>query len=221
LLRLENISKFYNNAHKTICALDRISLEISKGDFVAVNGASGCGKTTLLLVAGTLLQPDEGRVFLEDREITGLTAAKGASIRAHNIGFIFQQYHLVPYLSVGENIKLPALARKDEVPEERLSELVHSLGLKERLDHTPAELSAGERQRTALARALLYEPKLLLADEITGNLDEINSEIVMRFLTDYTNSGGTVLLVTHDKMVREHINRVFIMDKGSIQEETV
>lgn len=221
MLSLENISKHYIKDQTTIRALDAVSMDINKGEFVAIHGASGCGKTTLLLIAGTLLHPDQGRVIFEDREIGALGGDGSATVRANNIGFVFQQYHLIPYLNVLDNIQLPVLAQKAKVSNGRMSLLVESLGLGDRLNHTPGELSAGEKQRTALARALLFEPKLLLADEITGNLDHANAAIVMDCLADYTKSGGTVLLVTHDREAGRYADRVLQMDEGTLVDRVV
>jgi len=184
---------------KTIHALSEFSLNIEKGEFIAIQGPSGCGKTTLLLITGGLLHPDHGRVLINNEDIYNLSPERRTIFRAQNIGFVFQQYHLIPYLTVLENVQLPQLAQENNIPENEIFELIESLGLKERLQHIPAELSAGEKQRTALARALLYNPRILLADEITGNLDQGNSEIVMNCLSDYSARGGTVMLVTHEK----------------------
>jgi ABC-type lipoprotein export system ATPase subunit len=199
MIHIENISKIYSMDKKTIHALSEFSLNIEKGEFIAIQGPSGCGKTTLLLITGGLLHPDHGRVLINNEDIYNLSPERRTIFRAQNIGFVFQQYHLIPYLTVLENVQLPQLAQKNNIPENEIFELIESLGLKERLQHIPAELSAGEKQRTALARALLYNPRILLADEITGNLDQGNSEIVMNCLSDYSARGGTVMLVTHEK----------------------
>ena len=199
MIHIENISKIYSMDKKTIHALSEFSLNIEKGEFIAIQGPSGCGKTTLLLITGGLLHPDHGRVLINNEDIYNLSPERRTIFRAQNIGFVFQQYHLIPYLTVLENVQLPQLAQENNIPENEIFELIESLGLKERLQHIPAELSAGEKQRTALARALLYNPRILLADEITGNLDQGNSEIVMNCLSDYSARGGTVMLVTHEK----------------------
>lgn len=214
MIYIENISKKYTTENKTIHALDNISLTVEKGEFLAIHGPSGCGKTTLLLIAGGLLHPDEGKILINSENIYDLSAEKRAVFRARNIGFVFQQYHLIPYLTVLENVQVPALAQKNNIPQNKIYELIESLGLKERLQHTPAELSAGEKQRTALARALLYNPKILLADEITGNLDQGNTDIVMNCLSGYTERGGTILLVTHNKNVNAPAHRTIYIEKG-------
>jgi len=208
MLIFKNTTKLYHKDNQTIRALDDFSLSVSRGDFIAIKGPSGCGKTTLLLAAGGLLHPNSGKVIIDGTDIYDLTTEQRASFRAQNIGFVFQQYHLIPYLTVLENIQAPSLAQKRDVPESRLKELVGILGLTNRLKHIPAELSAGEKQRTALARALLFNPCILLADEITGNLDEANIDIVMNCLAGYNRSGGTILLVTHDNEVSQKANRM-------------
>ena len=216
MLQLENITKKYTNGNQAIFALDHVSLQVGEGEFVVVNGASGSGKTTLLLAAGGLLKPTLGKIQINSVDIYDTTPEERSIFRANNIGFVFQQYHLIPYLSILENVKVPLLAGKSMIPDNKVIELIDSLGLKERLHHTPAELSAGEKQRTALARALLFKPKILLADEITGNLDPVNIEIVMNCLNDFKSSGGTILLVTHDKEVSKKANNVIYLEKGKI-----
>jgi ABC-type lipoprotein export system ATPase subunit len=215
MIRIENVTKTYRKGENIVKALDKISISAIKGEFVVVKGSSGCGKTTLLLAAGGLLHPQEGEIIVNNQDIYKLSPENRARFRASNIGFVFQQYHLIPYLSVLENVNVPSLANNSEMPSERAVELIEELGLKERMHHTPAELSAGEKQRTALARALLYNPKIILADEITGNLDHVNASIVLNKLKDYTKSGGTVLLVTHDEKAFEYADRIIEMKNGS------
>lgn len=214
MLQLENITKKYTKENQTIFALDDVSLHTKEGEFVVVSGASGSGKTTLLLAAGGLLKPTSGKIEINNVDIYYLTPEERSVFRANNIGFVFQQYHLIPYLTILENVKVPMLAGKSMIPDIKVIELIDSLGLKDRLHHTPAELSAGEKQRTALARALLFNPKILLADEITGNLDPVNIEIVMNRLADFKSSGGTILLVTHDKDVSKKADRIIYLEKG-------
>ena len=216
MLHLENITKTYTKENQTILALNSVTLNVSEGEFVVVSGASGCGKTTLLLTVGALLKPTSGKIQINSTDIYELTSEKRSVFRADNIGFVFQQYHLIPYLNILENVKVPMLASKSNISDNDVIELIDSLGLKDRLYHTPAELSAGEKQRTALARALLFNPKILLADEITGNLDPENIEIVMNRLADFKNSGGTILLVTHDKDVSKKADRVVYLGKGEV-----
>ena len=214
MIQLKNITKKYITENQTILALDEVSLNAEEGEFVVVSGASGSGKTTLLLAAGGLLKPTSGKIIINNVDIYDLTPEQRSVIRANNIGFVFQQYHLIPYLTILENVKVPMLANKSAIPDNEVIELIDSLGLKDRLHHIPSELSAGEKQRTALARALLFNPKILLADEITGNLDPVNIEIVMNCLADFKSSGGTILLVTHDMDVSKKADRVIYLEMG-------
>jgi ABC-type lipoprotein export system ATPase subunit len=214
MLKFENVTKVYYKNGLEIRALDNFSFLAGKGEFIAIQGPSGCGKTTLLLAAGGLLRPKSGKIIVNREDIYSLSMEKRASFRSQNIGFVFQQYHLIPYLTVLENIKVSVLAQKREIPERKITELVELLGLQNREKHIPAELSAGEKQRTALARALLFNPGVLLADEITGNLDEVNVDIVMNCLDDYKNSGGTILMVTHDKNLCKKADSIIFIESG-------
>ena len=194
-LQIESLSKSYSGPKGRIDVVNEVSLTINAGEFVAVQGPSGCGKTTLLLAAGALLQPTRGRVLLNGQDPYELSSGQRAQFRALNIGFVFQQFHLVPYLDVLDNILASTLALKRNGNEHgRALELVEQFGLTNRLRHIPAALSTGERQRVALARALLNNPKLLLADEPTGNLDEENGQVVMRCLAEFARAGAAVLL---------------------------
>ena len=214
MIQFENLIKRYHKDGQDILALNDFSLTINHGDFIAIQGSSGSGKTTLLLTAGGLLHPDNGNVMINDVNIYNLSVEKRALFRAQHIGFVFQQYHLIPYLTVSENIRVPALAQKRKVPESKLKEVISILGLESRVKHTPSELSAGEKQRTALARALLFNPTILLADEITGNLDDENVEIVMNCLADYNSSGGTILLVSHDNNLCKKADSIICLKNG-------
>jgi len=218
LLQIDNLSHSYAGPKGEIGAVRAVSLTIQAGEFVAVQGPSGCGKTTLLLAAGALLKPTRGRVLLNGSDPYALTAGQRAGFRAQHLGFVFQQFHLVPYLDVLDNILVPALAlgaNGDLRP--RALESAARFGLTDRLHHVPAALSTGERQRVALARALLNTPKLLLADEPTGNLDAENGRMVLRCLAEVAQAGAAVLLVTHEPRIGEHASRVIKMKEGTIQ----
>ena len=198
MLVIRNISKSYHRPGGSVRAMADVSLQVNAGELVAVRGPSGCGKTTLLLAAGGLLAPDAGSVELDGRNPYALDPDGRARLRAATVGFVFQQFHLVPYLSVLDNVLSPALAGRIPDARERARKLIERFGLADRASHRPAELSTGERQRTALARALFNRPRLILADEPTGNLDEENGRLVLRSLADFAAAGGAVLLVTHD-----------------------
>jgi len=199
VLELRNVDKQYIKHGSRIRVLQDISLAVDKGEYVAVQGPSGCGKTTLLLITGALLRPDRGRVLFNGIDLYNLGVKERGEFRASNVGFVFQQYHLIPYLTVLENVMTPDLARRRGDTLNRGLELLERLSLSHRRNHRPAELSAGEKQRAALARALITGPELLLADEITGNLDDRNAGIVLDFVKNFVNGGGTVMMVTHDE----------------------
>jgi ABC-type lipoprotein export system ATPase subunit len=200
LLQLETLSKSCLGPAGPVTALDGVSFTAEPGEFVAVQGPSGCGKTTLLLAAGGLLQPTRGRVLLNGQDVYALSPGQRAQFRAVNAGFVFQQFHLVPYLDVLDNILAPSLAvGAGDGLRARAVELARQFGLEARLHHVPAALSTGERQRTALARALLNRPRVLLADEPTGNLDAASGRVVLDSLAAFAKGGGAVLLVTHDE----------------------
>lgn len=214
LLESKNLEKLFPGPSGDVRALDDLSLSIAPGEFVAVEGESGCGKTTLLLVAGGLLRPDKGQITLLGQDVYALTANQRAAFRAQAIGFVFQQFHLVPYLTVRENMLTPTLAASTAETSARADALLEQLRLSPRAEHTPAMLSTGERQRTAIARAVLLRPKLLLADEPTGNLDQENAQIVLDYLAAFAADGGGVLLVTHDPRAAARAHRRYHMTAG-------
>ncbi len=218
ILEFQNVCKVFTTTKREVRAVDGISLTLAPGDFVAVQGPSGCGKTTLLLTAGGLLQPDAGTVTIAGENPYRLDPEARAQVRAVHIGFVFQQFHLIPYLNVLDNVLAPSLALSRPNSRPRAAELLAHFGMTHRLHHVPSELSTGERQRVALARALLHEPKLLLADEPTGNLDSDNGKIVLQYLTEFTRNGGAVLLVTHDADAAAYANRSLRLRNGKWEE---
>jgi putative ABC transport system ATP-binding protein len=214
---LDHLYKSYTKDKKEIRAVDGFSLELKSGEITAVCGPSGCGKTSLLLLAGGLLTPDSGRILAEGTNIAALNANKKALWRSTYCGFVFQQYHLVPYLTVHENILAAELALgQDKRRRKRAIELCSMLGMDDRKKHFPGELSAGEKQRTALARALFAKPTVLFADEITGNLDGLNVDLVLGLLKNYCLEGGAVLMVTHDNKAAAAADKIIQMEKGKI-----
>jgi len=218
VLRLDNLTKVYRGADADVRALDGVSIEAGPGEFVAVQGPSGCGKTTLLLVAGGLLRPDGGRVAFDGQDPYALAPEGRAGFRASQVGFVFQQFHLLPYLTVLDNVLVPSLAMPSDGARQRAGELIEHLGLAGRAGHVPAALSTGERQRVALARALLNRPRLMLADEPTGNLDRASARAVLGHLAEFAKGGGTVVLVTHDVRAAEYASRTVHMTDGRICE---
>jgi ABC-type lipoprotein export system ATPase subunit len=208
MFTLCEISKSYEVGSERINVLKNASLRITAGEFVALQGPSGCGKSTLLLICGTMLAPDSGEVLIEGTDVNKLSAEKRAEFRAVNIGFVFQRFHLVPYLNVYENILSATLNLDIENASSKAEKLAKRFGLTSRINHKPSELSVGERQRVALARALLHSPKLLLADEPTGNLDPKSAEIVVDAIKEFTDNGGAALMVTHDPTSAAKAHRV-------------
>ena len=214
---MDHLYKTYTKENRKIRAVVDFSLELHSGEITAVCGPSGCGKTSLLLLAGGLLTPDSGKVIADGTDIVGLNANNKALWRSSFCGFVFQQYHLVPYLTVFENILAAELALgQDKERRKRADELCCLLGLDDRKKHYPGELSAGEKQRTALARSLFTNPPLLFADEITGNLDDPNVDLVLGLLAKYCSEGGAVLMVTHDRKAAAAADRIVQMEKGKI-----
>ncbi|MCH9652228.1 MAG: ABC transporter ATP-binding protein [Planctomycetes bacterium] len=220
LLELVELSKSFKSGSKRVQAVDGISLTVDAGEFLAIKGPSGCGKSTLLLMVGGLLSPDSGEVLIEGTNPYKLSNDQRARYRSTHMGFVFQQFHLIPYLNVLDNVLTPALATNLSQAKERAKELIEQFGLEHRLHHTPAELSTGEKQRVALARALFHQPKILLADEPTGNLDSENSEIVLKALSEFTKEGGCVLMVTHDDQAVKSAERVLGINAGRLIPES-
>jgi ABC-type lipoprotein export system ATPase subunit len=218
MLKFKNITKSFDGPEGKVTALDGVNFSVSPGEFLAIRGPSGCGKTTLLLTAGGLLRPSTGQVSLDDQDPYVLSSEMRSRMRARKIGFVFQQFHLIPYLTVRQNVMAPSLALPAKEAEKRTNELLSDFGLVDRAGHVPSQLSTGQRQRTALARALLNEPKIILADEPTGNLDEDNSDIVFDYLSKYVSGGGCVLLVTHDVRAATHATKTLQMSQGRIIE---
>lgn len=220
LLQAENLTKHYpGQKGAPVEALCDVDVKLAPGDFAAVQGPSGCGKSTLLLAAGALLQPTRGSVQINSQNPYLLSPEARAKFRAQHIGFVFQQFHLVPYLSVRENILVPTLTGESDAGPARADELLDQFNLTHRAAHPPAQLSTGERQRTALARALLNKPQLLLADEPTGNLDRENADIVLGHIKQFVADGGAVLLVTHDTDAAARADRILRIRDGLLVDE--
>ncbi|MEQ8787583.1 MAG: ABC transporter ATP-binding protein [Pirellulaceae bacterium] len=218
MISFQEVSKVYRNAVREVRALDNVSLEIGAGEFVAVRGHSGCGKSTMLALAGGLALPSSGRVEVAGSVISSLSASQRAKFRADNIGFVFQLFHLLPYLNVLDNVLVAASEGDRQAARGKAMQLLEKFGLADRLTHRPAELSAGERQRVAMARALLNHPRLLLADEPTGNLDPKNAAAVLDLLAEFHRDGGAVLLVTHDEKASDYAQRTIELAQGRLVE---
>jgi ABC-type lipoprotein export system ATPase subunit len=217
MIHFKEVSKIYSSAEGPVEALKLVDLNIDSGEFIAVTGPSGCGKSTLLSLAGALVSPTEGQVTITGLDLSELSSAQRAQLRAEQIGFVFQMFHLLPYLNVLDNVLVGATGRADARLRQRASELLDNCGLGNRITHLPTELSAGECQRVAVARAMLVEPPLILADEPTGNLDPENSAALLGLLSDYNKNGGTVLLVTHDPKASAIASREIHLRAGRIE----
>jgi len=217
-MRLESVSKVYLHRGRKVAALDNASLEIAAGDFVAVVGPSGSGKSTLLLVLGGMLSPSAGKVFLNGRSLYELPPDQRAELRRQKVGFVFQTFNLVPYLTALENVQIPLfLAGLDDASQKRrATELLERVGLGDRLDHKPAELSIGQQQRVALARVLANDPEIVLADEPTGNLDPETGQQILDLLEMMNREGRTVVMVTHDPRAAARARRTLRLQEGRI-----
>lgn len=218
LIELQEVSKVYGFGDATTLALDEVSLTVDKGEFVAFMGPSGSGKTTLMNVLGLLDRPSHGTYLLDGRHVSRLSSNRQARLRRDKIGFVFQFYNLLPRLNVLENVALP-LVYKGSRPVRRArlaSDMLERVGLREREYFMPGQLSGGQAQRAAIARALINSPSLIIADEPTGNLDSADSLVVMELLADIHRQGNTVLLVTHNPDLTRYASRVIYMYDGMI-----
>lgn len=216
LIEMYNISKVYNTPNGQVKALDNVNFQVEKGEFVIIRGPSGSGKTTLLLSIGGMLRPTEGKVIINGEDIYNLSIHERANFRAENIGFIFQMFHLVPYLNVIENVMLSSGVGKGKTKFSEAEALLERLNLTHRKYHKPSRLSAGEKQRTAIGRAMLNHPLIILADEPTGNLDQENALEVMKYLGEFNKEGITVIIVTHGTVADHYADRIVLMREGQI-----
>jgi len=215
MIRCDEVTKIFRKNGSEVTSLDRFTAEVADGEFVAVRGPSGSGKTTLLLTLGGMQRPSDGSVQLAGRDLYALSPAERARLRSSEIGFVFQMFHLVPYLDLLGNVLLACPGKPSAEVRQRAGELMDELGLADRASHLPGELSAGERQRLAVVRALLNRPKLILADP-TGNLDPGNAAEVIRHLAEFHRGGGTVVLVTHGEAVNAHADRTLSLEQGRL-----
>ncbi len=218
MLRIENAKKHYKHRGQIVKAMDEMFLDVASGDFVALVGPSGSGKSTLLLTLGGMLSPTEGKVFIDGTSLYDLSPDDRARLRKQKIGFVFQSFNLIPYLTAQENVQVPLLLANMNEGEQknRAVELLTRVGLGDRLDHKPSELSVGQQQRVALARVLANDPALVLADEPTGNLDPETSRQVLGFLEEINREGRTVVMVTHDPNAASKAKRTLRLENGRI-----
>ena len=217
MIELEQVSKVYPARRGPVRALDEVSLDVREGEFVAVQGPSGSGKSTLLLTIAGMVRPSGGTVRVQGDDLYALSGRERAQFRARSVGFIFQMFHLVPYLSVLHNVLLPTRLVPDPHARARARDLLERFGMSDRLEHRPGELSTGERQRAAIARALVNRPWLLLADEPTGNLDPETGAQIMQHIREFHDEGGTVMVVSHEPWVAEHAGRTVRLRGGRFE----
>lgn len=217
MLKVTNVSKIYKKGQEEVKAIGNVSLSVSAGDFVSIIGPSGSGKSSLLLMLGGMLSPTMGHVYIDDKSLYDLKPNERARLRQKKMGFVFQTFNLIPYLTATQNVQVPMyLGGMDEkTQQERAELLLERVGLKDRMDHKPSELSVGQQQRIALARMLANDPAIILADEPTGNLDPEMSQHVINFLTELNQEGRTILLVTHDMNVAKRAKRTITIASGT------
>ena len=220
ILRCENVRKVYGARNNQVVALDHIDLSVQKGEFVAIVGASGSGKSTLLHILGSVDKPTEGKVLIEGTELSAMNRTQAAIFRRRKVGLVYQFYNLIPTLTVRKNILMPLLLDKRKPNKECFEQIVHSLGIEDKLEALPSQLSGGQQQRVAIARSLIYRPALLLADEPTGNLDRKNgAEIIDLLKLSNRNLEQTILLITHDEKIALEADRIITIEDGKIISE--
>lgn len=220
ILKVENLTKTYGSGENLVNAVDDVSFSVEKGEFVAIVGASGSGKSTLLHLIGGVDRPTSGKIFVDGNDISKINDDKLAVFRRRQVGIVYQFYNLIPILTVEENITLPCDLDGRGVDRERLEMILDSFGLRARRKHLPNQLSGGQQQRTSIARALINNPSLVLADEPTGNLDSKSSEEVMSMLKMCNQSyGQTVIMITHNLDIAKQADRIITISDGKIVEE--
>ncbi|MCH2081686.1 MAG: ABC transporter ATP-binding protein [Saprospiraceae bacterium] len=223
MIKIENLIKTYQTDEVETTALNKVNIDIKQGEFVSVMGPSGCGKSTLMNVLGMIDSPTQGNYYFNGEEIGHLSERKRSDIRKHNLGFVFQSFNLIDELTVFENVELPMLYTKVPSSErkKRVEELLKNMNIMHRKNHFPQQLSGGQQQRVAVARAIVNNPKVILADEPTGNLDSANGDDVMKILSELNAKGTTIVMVTHSQYCAEFGNRIIRMLDGQVVTENV
>ena len=218
MLRVEGVRKDHRHRSGIVRVLDRVNLDIDRGDYVSIVGQSGSGKSTLLLMLGGMLSPTRGRVVIGEDSLYDMTAAARADLRRNELGFLFQTFNLIPYLTALENVQVPLLLRAADGPDQAstAADLLDRVGLRDRIDHKPSELSVGQQQRVAVARMLANDPAVILADEPTGNLDPETSIEILEFLEETNRQGRTVVMVTHDPEAANRASRKLRLHNGAV-----
>lgn len=223
MIKTENLIKTYQTDEVETTALNKVNINIKEGEFVSVMGPSGCGKSTLMNVLGMIDSPTQGNYYFNGEEIGHLSERKRSDIRKHNLGFVFQSFNLIDELTVFENVELPMLYTKVPSSErkKKVEELLENMNIMHRKNHFPQQLSGGQQQRVAVARAIVNNPKVILADEPTGNLDSANGDDVMKILSELNAKGTTIVMVTHSQYCAEFGNRIIRMLDGQVVTENV
>jgi len=223
MIKTRNLKKIYTTKEIESTALNNVNIDIGTGEFVSIMGPSGCGKSTLLNVLGLLDNPTDGEFFFLETEISKHTERERANIRKENIGFVFQNFNLIDELTVFENVELPLLYLGKSTSErnERVEEVLEQMKISHRKNHFPQQLSGGQQQRVAVARAVVSKPKLILADEPTGNLDSTNGDEVMKMLSDLHEAGTTLVMVTHSPAYAEYAQRIIHLFDGNVVIENI
>ena len=218
MIQLKNLSREFQVGNQVVHALDNIDLEIAEKDYVSIMGVSGCGKTTLLNILGLLDTPSSGDYILSGINTSQMNDDEMAKIRSTKIGFIFQSFHLIPRLTAAENIEIPMIlaGMSKQVRSEKVNKALSRVNLTDRSDHRPEQLSGGQRQRVAIARSIVMEPKVLLADEPTGNLDSSSGKEIVKLIEELNAGGLTLIVVTHDKEIGKRSNRVVRLLDGKV-----
>ncbi|MBT3207470.1 MAG: ABC transporter ATP-binding protein [Bacteroidetes bacterium] len=223
MIKLENISKVFSTYEIETIALNKVSFKVDESEFLAIMGPSGCGKSTLLNIIGLLDNPDSGNYSFLRQEVSTLSEKRQALLRKENIGFVFQNFNLIDELTVFENVELPLiyLKQKSSVRKKKVMEILEKMKIIHRRNHFPIQLSGGQQQRVAVARAIVTQPKLILADEPTGNLDSSHGEELMNILSDLNKNGSTIIIVTHSQRDADYCQRIIRLFDGKIIHENV
>lgn len=217
ILELKDVVKIYRRGREEVHAIAGISLKVKQGEFLSIVGPSGSGKTTLLNIVGCIDKPTHGHVILQGHEVSKMKEAALTKMRRQTVGFIFQQFFLIPTLTACENVQIPGLFVKNAKRQERAEELLHLVGLGRRKNHLPSQLSGGEMQRVAIARALVNSPVLLVADEPTGNLDSKNAHAIFQIIKELNKNGLTVIVVTHNTELAKETGNIILLEDGKIR----
>jgi len=219
VIELSNISKIFDTGFNQVNALSEIDVKIDQGEFVAIKGPSGSGKSTMMNIIGLLDRPTKGKYFLGNKDVSTLNDNKRSLIRRNLFGFVFQNYNLIPRLSAVRQVEMPLIYRRDKDKRKKSILALSKLGLAERISHSPVKLSGGEQQRVSIARALVGEPKVILADEPTGALDSKTGEEIIQIFKSLSEEGITVIMITHDDSVAREAQRIIEMKDGMVIEE--